>query len=388
MATASEAEIKVLHVLGGGIRCGVGAHVFTLARGFAGTEIRVILTLLLDGPLAQDAANQGIDVRVIGKRFTCDPAVFWKIRALIRRERVDIVHTHTINSNFYGRWAAKLARSPKVVSTVHTFGEIVQDTHRSVLAQRAIWRQDLFGAQLCSRLIAVSERLRNAMIREGVEEGKVVTIPNGIDLAQYDPSRYDSFSIREGLRLSPGEALIGTAGRLVPLKNQQLFLQAAQQLLQRGIRARFLILGDGPLREELVRQAEELGIEGKVIFSGWQIDPIPLLAALDVFVLPSISEANPLTIMQALALKRPVVATAVGGVPEIVEDGQSGLLLPSGDLPGLVESIAALLRDRGRARVMGEAGRLRVMEQFTEQQLIARTRAVYDTLVRNGGSEV
>jgi glycosyltransferase involved in cell wall biosynthesis len=179
--------------------------------------------------------------------------------------------------------------------------------------------------------------------------------------------------------------LVGTVGRLHPQKGFASLLAAVARVRERLPAIRLLLVGGGALRRDLVARAEALGLAEVVIFAGSRGDVPEILAALDLFVLPSLWEGLPNAVLEAMAAGLPVVATAAGGTPEVVVDGETGLLVPPGDVTALAEAIERLLRDPGLRRKMGEAGRKRVEGHFTIEQTVAQTVALYETLLRQKG---
>jgi glycosyltransferase involved in cell wall biosynthesis len=230
---------------------------------------------------------------------------------------------------------------------------------------------------LIERVVAVSEDARSLAVSvSGFAMEATETIPNGIDVDTYAVA--DGPRIRESLGIAAGTPVVGIVARLAPEKDHNLLLEALA-LLRRSIDpVVLLVIGDGELRGELEARAAALGVEACVRFLGMRDDIPSLLAALDVFVLSSRTEGMSVTLLEAMASGRPVVATAVGGNAEVVRDGDTGRIVPAGDAGALAGALASILRDREAARRMGERGRARAMSEFSVKVMAKRYEGVYD----------
>ena len=209
---------------------------------------------------------------------------------------------------------------------------------------------------------------------------KVTCIHNAIDVDRVRVTR-DLRELRRELGLDPHDFVIGAVGRLMPVKGVEIFLQAARMLKDRGRSAKFLVAGDGPLASALQSLAREIGLADDVRFLGHRKDSHDILGLLDLFVLPSLSEGIPLVLLEALALSRPVVATNVGGIPEVVEDGRSGVLVPAGRPDELARGCLTVMDDPALAQRLGQAGRVRVEDAFSADAMAEKVTHIYRTLV-------
>jgi glycosyltransferase involved in cell wall biosynthesis len=221
------------------------------------------------------------------------------------------------------------------------------------------------------------------LIEDGLHRDKVSAIPNSLDLDRYPLADQNCQEVKSALGFDPHEPIVGTAGRLHKRKNVQMFLQAAKRLLDDGVRARFLIVGDGPMRSELEKLTSELGIAEHVHFAGWRTDIISVMRAMDIFVLCSYAEAWPIVILEALALQKPTVSTAVGGIPEIIENGQNGILIPSGDPGCLKKVLQDLLQKPEKARQIAHAGRKSIAQKYSDKVMVEKTYQVYHELMHS-----
>jgi len=299
---------------------------------------------------------------------------------MLRAGRYDILHTHTHYSNLIGVILGWLVRIPVRVATQHTS-----------LSYFPQWFWRLAGLVMnlrcTSKIIAVSDETKQFCTSHmKVREDKVVVVRNGVDVEEYNPHKVSS-SIQDNLRksigLSDGDPLILTVARLVPEKGHSYLLEAAAQVVKQRPDARFVFIGEGPLRSVLEEHARSLHLQDYIRFLGLREDVAELLSITSVFVLPAIAnEAMPLSVLEAMASEVPVVVTAVGGVKEVIENGVSGLIVPPANSNELARSILKLLNDQHLSRVMGQNARERVMRELGWENTFAQYEVIYDSLLR------
>jgi len=290
-----------------------------------------------------------------------DVAVLWRLTHLLRRRRIDAVVTVGTGGDkmFWGRLAGRLAGVPVICSALHSTG---LPDHVELLNRLLAPWTDAF--------IAVAEpHGRYLAAREGCPAKKICVIPNGVDVARFHP-RWPDPALQQRLGLTGETPVAGIVAALRPEKNHELFLRAAALVREKAPQARFLIVGDGPQRAKLETLAEELALADAVRFLGTRRDMPEVLALMDVLVLTSHMEANPLCILEAMACEKPVVATRVGSVSETVLDGRTGLLVPPGDAAAIAERTMELLSDRDRAAAMGRAGREHVIAHWSIDRMV------------------
>lgn len=306
-----------------------------------------------------------------------DLITLFKLWRLMRRLRPDVVHTHTAKAGFVGRLAAWLARVPV---RVHTFHGHVFHSYFGPRKTAFFLALERLTARLTDRLITISPALKDelATVYRIAPAEKIAVVPLGLDLSTYlsTPRQQGEFRAQYGL---PADApLVGIVGRLVPIKNHALFLQAAQRVRRVLPDARFAIIGDGELREALVAQAKALGLAEAVTFTGFLRNLCPAYSDLDLLVISSDNEGTPVSIIEALAAGVPVVATAVGGVPDLLDGGGFGALVPPGNADALATAIIATLQtppDDAQKR------RQQVADQFGIDRLVDDLSALYRDLV-------
>lgn len=322
----------------------------------------------------QDLEDAGVTFLPLGRRRKADVWVWARLERYLRRERVDVVHAHKFGSNAWATLIARLAGVPVVVAHEHTWsyeGEPV----RRLLDRELIAR----GAD---RFIAVSREDRRRMTEiEHIDPRRTLFIPNGVS-ASAPPSGRD---VRAELGISSDAPVIGTVCVMRPQKALHVLLRAVAELLPRQPALRVLVAGDGPERQRLEQLAGELGVADAVSFLGGRRDVPDILRALDVGVSSSDFEGSPLAVMEYMGAALPVVATTVGGVPDLIESGVHGLLVPRGDHAGLARAIDELLRDPEKRREMGQRARERREREFSIDVLVERLEDLYVELLAARG---
>jgi glycosyltransferase involved in cell wall biosynthesis len=312
------------------------------------------------GPLGEMLARE-IPVHHNLIRRKTDVGVLWRLTRLFRRRRIDAVVTVGAGDKmFWGRLAARLAGVPVVASALHSTGW----PDRVQFANRLL-------APLTDSFIAVAEpHARYLAAHEGCTEAKVSVIPNGVDVERFSP-RAPSEELRKELEVPEGTPVVGIVAALRPEKNHQLFLRAAARVLNAVPGAFFLIVGDGPQRDELEALARLLEVSHAVRFLGTRNDVPDVLSLFDVLALTSHVEANPVSILEAMAAAKPVVATRVGSVDRAVQDGSTGYLISPGNEEELVARLVELLSNRVQATTMGRAGREFVVQHASIDRMVA-----------------
>jgi glycosyltransferase involved in cell wall biosynthesis len=294
-----------------------------------------------------------------------------RVARRVRDSRIQVVHSYLFHGNWFGTLMARLARVPVVIASKRSLDVYSRTGER--WACRVVNR-------LADRVTANSRAVRDHVHQtEGCPLEKIVVIPNGIDLNRVN-SR-NGTGRTESLNSAPSGPVVGTVGRLSWKKGQVDLLDAAAEVLGRVPKACFLLVGDGPLQGELQSRAKKLGIEDHVRFAGSVEDGAAVLSQMDIFVLPPHMEGMSNSLLEAMAAGKPVVATNVGGNPEVVVDGKTGLLVPPGNPKALARAILRLLAAPGLARGLGEAGRVRAESEFTTGAMVARLEGLYDSLL-------
>jgi glycosyltransferase involved in cell wall biosynthesis len=280
----------------------------------------------------------------------------------MRDGRYDIVHTHMLASNLLGRLAAMLAGVPVIVSTV----QLIAD-------REACWEilVDCLLQHRTDTMIASSQAVRQSFIQRGIQPAKIAVIYNSVDLARFDvvDREVARRATRQAFGWDGSHFVVGTVARLERIKGLDHLIEAAETIAEAIPQARFLVVGDGPQREDLLSQVHHLGLGERFVFAGLRSDIPQILPALDLFVLPSLSEALGIAAIEALASGVPVVASRVGGVPEVVIHGETGLLVPPGDAGQLAQAVSRVAANPAEARRWADCGRKRVRLMFDVNRL-------------------
>ena len=354
-------------------------HLLTLASHLDRSRYRLTFCLLVErGPdlSAYVAALEAVGVEVVcfPIRADLDPLLLWQLVRFLRAQKPDIVHTHLIHGDLYGTLAARLAGVPFVVSSKH---------NDDVFRQRGFYAWlDRAMARYQNRIITISHHLKRFHVDvEGLPVGKIVTIHYGLDPNAFLQGVGEGVDVRTELDIPADAPLVGVVGRLTEQKGHAYLLEAFVTVVQELPSARLLVVGDGELRPALERQAAHLGLRGGVTFTGHREDVPRIMMALDVLVMPSLWEGFGLVLLEAMAASKPVIASQVSAIPEIVVEGETGLLVPPKDPENLSRALLALLRDPAWAREMGRRGCQRLEQQFTVARMVEQTQAVYESLV-------
>ena len=307
----------------------------------------------------------------------------WKFAKYIKRNRIHIVHTYGFHPNVFAIPAAWLAGVPVIIASV-------RDTGYTTPIQSRVQK---FMCRLADCIVVNAEAIRQWLIAEGYNPEKITVIRNGIDLSHFTTTTRGS-RLREELGLPQCAPLIAVLSRLHRYKGIEYFLEAATIVCRRFPEARFLIVGEGmvvnsPYRRELADYAVRLGLGRRAVFTGFRLDVAELLSEVAVSVLPCVSaEGLSNTLLESMAAGVPVVATTVGGNPEVVEQGVTGFLVPPRDPPALAQAICRLLDSPELAARFGQAGRKRVTERFSLERMVQETESLYLDLLNRGGHRI
>lgn len=378
--------------------------------------IRVITRLNIGGPaqhvvlLTAHLAQRGFDCMLttgrvdphegdmsdLAARLGCTPVVvptlrngagvLSDLRSLLalyrhfRRVRPSIVHLHLLKARALGGLAARLARVPIVVETFH--GTLFSEYYHPAVTPLLVWGERLL-ARVMDAVIVVSEAVAEEVTRWRIAPAsKIRVIPLGLNLEPFRRATGQRGRLRAELGVDGDVPLIGAVGRLVPIKGLSDLIAASAEVLLAVPKAQFVIVGDGPERAGLERDARERGILGQVRFLGWRRNLHYVYPDLDVVVLPSLNEGTPVAVIEAMAAGRPVVATRVGGVPDVVRDGETGILVPPRTPTALVRAIIAVLQDRALGERLGRAAQADVLSRYAIGRLADEMEAFYRMLLQ------
>jgi glycosyltransferase involved in cell wall biosynthesis len=386
-------RVKVLRVIA---RLNVGGPALHVAYLTAGLAERGYDTTLVAGTVGRGeesmefvADSKGVQIAVIDDLHRNispfrDLRAVLRLAELIRRERPTILHTHTAKAGAVGRVAALLAGSARPPIVVHTFhGHVLRGYFNRAMTYGFKTLERLL-ARMTTKLIAVSPEVRDDLVQLGVAPAsKFAVIRLGIELDQRVGSDIGARAeTRRVLGLGAGDPfVVGWVGRMTAVKRTDLVVRSFRELVDRGVDAWLLLIGDGPDRGGLERLAHDLGVIKRCLFLGYQSDVARFYDAMDVLFLPSVNEGTPVSLIESLAAERPAVATRVGGTPDVIRDGVDGFLVDSADPGELADRLAELAGDAPRRAAMGEAGRARVLERYAVERLVDDVDELYRELL-------
>jgi glycosyltransferase involved in cell wall biosynthesis len=348
-------------------------QVLLTVNGLRAIGHRAALVAHPNGELRRRAA-EGLELIPLAPRTEMDLSAAWRLSRLMKRTRPDVVHAHdphgvamaALALSIGSGAAASRAMPPLVASRRVDFhlkgNSLSRWKHRQV---------DCF--------IAASEAIRQMLLGDGIPPERTITVHEGIDVDHVAAT--PAVNLHEALFLPHGAPIVGNVAALVPHKGQRYLIDAAHLVVQHAPDTRFVILGEGELREHLEKHVHEHHLEKHVLLPGFRTDVLGCIKAFDLFVMSSVTEGLGTSLLDAMAAARPIVATTAGGIPEIVEDGVNGLLVPPRDARALADAILRALRDADLRRRLGDAGFARVNERFTVERMVAQTAAAYEQIV-------
>jgi glycosyltransferase involved in cell wall biosynthesis len=365
---------KVLEAISEGV--GGGAkHVYDLVSHLL-DEFSFSVACPDNGPYFGRLKDLGVPVFDVP--FTAvSPRSFFQLLGMIKRDSIELVHVHGRKAGLYGRLACRFANVP----VVYSFHGLHYQKHGALLRAFSIGVERALRKHT-DQFINVSSSERQACLTLGILEAeRSLVICNGIDWQSFDALTVDAQRVKVGLGFDPGDVVVGHIAKFDVQKAQDQLAAAIPLILEKCPRAKFLFVGDGALRAQIEDQIMRLGVERQVVFTGYRDDVAMLLKTIDVVVLPSRWEGLPLVLLEAMACRKPIVASRVTGNVDVVVDGVTGFLVPNGVPPALAEKIVLLLQDARLRDELGRQGRERVEQEFSLERMLAQTRAVYQDVL-------
>jgi glycosyltransferase involved in cell wall biosynthesis len=343
-------------------------QVLVTVLGMRAAGHRAMLVAHPDGELRARAA-EGLELLPLAPRTEMDLSAAWRLSRAIKQLRPDVVHAHDPHAVAMAALALSMSTQPKRAPLVAA-RRVDFRLKRNALSR---WKYDQVDCFICS-----SEAIRQMLIADGVAAARAVTVHEGIDLAHVAAA--PPAPLHEELWLPHGSPIVGNVAALVAHKGQRHLVDAAALVVRRVPDARFIIAGAGELRESLEHQIRHLGLEKHVLLTGFRPDVLSVLKAFDIFVMSSVTEGLGTSLLDAMACGKPIVATTAGGIPEVVQDGTTGLLVPPRDPQAMADAIVTLLENEPLRRQMGEAGLSRVSARFSAERMVLDTLDVYAQL--------
>ena len=384
--------IKVLHIHTLPIVSGSGINTFLSMQGMDRNLYEVELACAPGGKLIPFVQENHMEVRPFKNMVQPlhpfkDTLALLDLTAFLKRNFYHIVHTHNSKAGFLGRLAAKLADVPVIVHTVHGFAFHDEEPR---------WRQVLFrnlerlGSHWCDKMIFISQPLIDWALKDHiVGEEKIAKIYSGIQVDKFHPVKSgEKDRIRSKWALKQEEAVVGIVSKLWEGKGHTVLIEAFKLLKEKIKDAKLVIVGEGYLYDELFRMVDNNGLRESVLFTGFQMDVSEIIATFDVAVLPSFFEGMGRVILEAMAMEKPVVASRVGGIPDLIDQGINGLLVRPGDARELADALEKVLSDKGLARKLGREGRKRIKDQFSADVMVQSIEKLYRELLARKGITV
>jgi len=367
--------VRVMHVIHSIDVGGAEQVVANYARHIDKTRFSTsVCALRAGGRLYDQLRDEGVRTFLLRKRSGADLGALRRLVRLIKSEGIDILHTHNASAHSWGLLAAVLSTKPILVATEHSIHFPGRGGKLYSLARHAF-------RQRFSSIISCCNQVRDTQIPPWrLPANKHVVIHNGINPSLYASTPQQSLIV-EKLGLDPARPIVGTVGSLTPHKGHSVLIEAVAKMRRRGHTPQVLIIGDGPLRTELAENISQNGLNGQILLAGVRVNISEILPLLDIFVLPSLREGFPISILEAMAAGLPVVASDVGGCRESLVDGVTGFLSEPGDPDMLADLLSELLADSARRLSMGKAAQERVRSHFSVEGMVRATERLYDSLV-------
>jgi L-malate glycosyltransferase len=372
---AGHTTIKVCHIASGDLWAGAEVQLFTLLDSLSKErEISLFAILLNPGKLAEKLGGLNLDIAILDEKKSGFRELRNSIIEKLRQSPVDIVHSHRYKENILAGSIKSHCHVSGLVQTIHGISE----PHKGLSSLKSLISGSInryYTRRYFDRIIAVSEDIRSRL-ETIYGPDKIVTIHNAVNPAQIKTLGI-SPKIRAELGISPEAPLIGVIGRMVPVKAYDNFLSMAPAIMKSRPDSKFILVGDGPLKEELQLQAAQMGIAGSVIFTGFREDVLDIIDALDIFVISSLHEGIPMALLEAMTLCKAIVSTAVGGINEVIQDNRSGLLVKSREPADLAAACLKIINDHALRSKLELGARSRIDEEFSIDTLKQKVMTLY-----------
>jgi glycosyltransferase involved in cell wall biosynthesis len=362
-------------------------QVLLTVNGLRAMGERAALVAHPDGELRR-RASEGLELIPIAPRTEMDLSAGWRLARVIKRLRPDVIHAHDPHGVAMASLALSLGSSKKSGAAKGGGGTAEPARAPVLVASRRVdfhLKGNSFSRWKYRQVdcfIAASEAIRRMLVADGVDPGRTATVHEGIDVEHVAAA--PPVNVHEAFWLPHQAPVVGNVAALVPHKGQRHLVEAAHLVVREVPDARFVILGEGELREPLERQVRDYHLEKHVLLPGFRLDVLGCIKGFDVFAMSSVTEGLGTSLLDAMACSRAIVATRAGGIPEIVQDGETGVLVAPRDHAAMAQAIVRLLKDAALRQRLGEAGFARVQERFTVERMVAETAALYARAVGRG----
>lgn len=367
--------LKILHVIPKLTIGGVENQLLMVLKNYNKNIYFPIVCCLSDkGDLGVEIESCGVKLFCLNKlKHTFDWTIIRDIYKLIKQNSIKVIRTHQYHANLYGRIAGLLAKVPCIVASVHNVYTIDKKIHRRIINH--------FLARYTDRIVAVSKAvMHDILIYDRISQNKLCVIYNGIEMRSFLNMHGN---IRDELGIPKNTPLIGTVGRLTPQKGHKFLLEAIKKLKFKFPEIKLLIVGDGPLKNDLKKYSQTLNIDDKVIFLGLRRDIPNFLSSIDIFVLPSLWEGLSNALIEAMASGKPVIVTDIPPIKEIINSEELGVLIPPENSDAIADALELLLHDKTRSETSGNAAKEKAFSSFTIEKTIEQYTSLFEDILRN-----
>ena len=389
-------KIKVIHVITRFDKGGSAENTFLTVRGLDKEKYDVMLIRGLSQEFRMseqeaaaveknliEAEKNGIRIITLPELVrNIDPIqdlkAFFSLMRIFKSEKPHIVHTHTSKAGILGRWAAFFAKVPIIVHTPH--GHVFWGYFNRLKTSAFVFFERL-TARITDRIITLTEQEKKEHLRFAIaSEGEFTVIHSGVDLTGFSNAKVDAPEMRKKLGIPEESFVVGTVGRLTPVKGHRYLIEAAAELVRQKTDILFVFLGDGELLNDLTEMATALGIKDNVKFLGWRPDVADVMATFDIFVLPSLNEGMGKVLVEAMAMGKPIIASNVGGIHDLITDGENGLLVSPADHEAIADAILSLYRDSAKTKRLCEKGKA-IAAGYSADAMIQKIDHLYDEVI-------
>ena len=354
------------------------------------TKYKIMVACLPTEVFVEKVKGDEVQINSVDMRNRFNPMVILRLVNLMKRENVDIVHSQGARADFFARMSAKLAGAPIVISTVQM---PVEGFNVSTIKRLIYILLNRFSERFVDRFIVTSTALEKTLIeKHSIQSQRIVKIYNGVEVDEYSMTDEERMCrrlcFRKELGLEGKIPIVGVIGRLVWQKGFEYFIEAIPEVLNKITNVRFLVVGEGVLKNELAARCKRLNLSEEIIFTGFRDDVKDILSSIDIFVMPSLLEGLPMVLLEAMSMAKPIAATDIEGIQEMLENGITGLLVPPRDPKSLSEAIAGLLNHRDKAFLIGATARKVVEARFRVDVMVQKVEEVYGELLRQNCYQV
>ena len=375
-----DAKINICHLASGDLWAGAEVQIFTMLSLLKSIpDLQISAILLNEGKLASNLRAAGFDIYVIDESKNNFLEILRKTIKILNENKIQILHTHRYKENILGAFAKKRCKRISLVQTVHGASEPFTGLKKinSIIYSKL---NKFMSAKYFDCIIAVSHDLERhiSLKRANV---KIMTVHNSIDIQSLKIQKCPS-EIKRALGFSNETILIGSAGRMMPVKGYDIFIEMAAAISEKYSQVKFILVGDGPLKRDLMRKAKDKGLGDIIAFPGFRDDIIDIINALDIFVMTSHHEGIPMALLEAMGLHKAIVSTAVGGITEVIEDNISGLTVDSRNPLDLASACMNILEDNNLKQRLGDGAFRRVLAEFSGNNQKNRLYQLYSSLAQ------